>query len=588
MMASVLARRLLPTHLSTTATRCIPSNRFLPTANLNNLHHYQSKQYFSTEEDDEEEDTKPKRTYPTRNEIKQIQANIVTSKSLYKKQLSGLRKEYAIEYAKHKEKERKIQENLKSKLIANAHKRQVIKNIKSVANAKRDLAEKAQRIAEWEEELKVTQQKRDLHRSRMKKARELIISELEEEAPKWLISQEEINAQMDDDHAMEQLWTFDHAVIGAIPDEQPGVMEAKWNTGGDSTYWRYGSDTMDMSMTYLSPVQHYYNQLINSTVQDANIHNLKPEEVVVHKNVSERMRLRGRVRELALKMLVQRQIAEELGSDGNDDDGKEISANHPIREEKILKHHTQQLEEMERELILNPNNLHHFFEAGDDGESPMVKRHESYPMILGREPDDDSRSEKELRQLRKDIASGNKDEQLMNYDFKDEADMDGTMPIPEKPKWQLEMETDGTDTGGENAANNDQTTGSDRADLLSDEEVDELIKMMEKKSVSVQAQLDSLWESGKSTQQTDDDAAPQPIVQATGILADPENAQLLAVLQTLTKKQALFITTINFAEDVTEQNKHLYKEKLAEMDLDLSDEQTEALAQLEILGVDEE
>jgi len=588
MMASLLARRLLPTHLSTTATRCIPSNYFLPTANLNNLHHYQSKQYFSTEEDDEDEDTKPKRTYPTRNEIKEIQANIVTSKSLYKKQLSGLRKEYAVEHAKHKEKERKIQENLKSKLIANAHKRQVIKNIKSVANAKRDLAEKAQRIAEWEEELIVTQQKRDLHRSRMKKARELIISELEEEAPKWLISQEEINAQMDDDHAMEQLWTFDHAVIGAIPDEQPGVMEAKWNTGGDSTYWRYGSDTMDMSMTHLSPVQHYYNQLINSTVQDANIHNLKPEEVVVHKNVSERMRLRGRVRELALKMLVQRQIAEELGSDGNDDDGKEISANHPIREEKILKHHTQQLEEMERELILNPNNLHHFFEAGDDGESPMVKRHESYPTILGREPDDDSRSEKELRQLRKDIASGNKDEQLMNYDFKDEADMDGTMPSPEKPKWQLEMEKDGTETGGENAANNDQTTGSDRADLLSDEEVDELIKMMEKKSVSVQAQLDSLWESGKSTQQTDDDAAPQPIVQATGILADPENAQLLAVLQTLTKKQALFITTINFAEDVTEQNKHLYKEKLAEMDLDLSDEQTEALAQLEILGVDEE
>jgi len=169
-----------------------------------------------------------------------------------------------------KELERKRTEEAKRKRMA-------LKLQRSIENAKKDRARKEARRIEWLKEVEISQEKYSARQARYLKARHILLQELEEEAPLWISSKEEVEERLSDD----QFWTRPN-LIGARPD--------------DAVFWQYESlvPLEAKRNTYPTRRELFLEYVKEQLYYDENV-KANPEEESKFEERSERAKLRSLV-----------------------------------------------------------------------------------------------------------------------------------------------------------------------------------------------------------------------------------------------------------------------------------------------------
>jgi len=339
----------------------------------------------------------------------------------YKKQVSELRKEYAAEVkaqiaADEAQKEAERKEVTRQKL-----ERQRLKNIRSAQNAILEKEKRERRHQEWQAELLVEQEKREKKAAIMTKARQLLVDELEEEAPLWLTTPEEVEAAFSPE-AQQRLWSHPNTVIGA-PDPT-----------GFADFWRYESHTWHMEKTYPTKADMLTEELQEMTYEETNIDRgyWTEERLQEYTELQEKAKLRAMVRDEGRRVLLQKQ--KELLQDTYTTTKGSIPKASPVPNVQVLAN----VEAMEKEgakiLLNDPTKFFEFDQAAPgatttDGDnttntdsskyggptlgtpiglkdpirSPQ-NNYQPYPTIVGKLPKPDLRTEKEKRRAERQEA----------------------------------------------------------------------------------------------------------------------------------------------------------------------------------------
>jgi hypothetical protein len=179
-------------------------------------------------------------------------------RSAYKKEVSRLRKEYATEYAKHvaaeKAKKASLQQNVKRRTLEH----QRLKNIRSAESALKEIERKKQRDLEFQQELNVAQENRLAREERFRKARQILIDELEEEAHLWLTTPEEVEAAFTP-QSQQELWARPNsALLAPIPTQ-------------DSVFWNLQSHTWRARKSYPTKADLLFENLMERVYDESNI-----------------------------------------------------------------------------------------------------------------------------------------------------------------------------------------------------------------------------------------------------------------------------------------------------------------------------
>ena len=115
-------------------------------------------------------------------------------RAAYKKEVSILRKDYASEVALQRAADAAETLAEEKEIRRGKLERQRLKNVRSAQTSMRELEKRRLRELEFQEELRVAQINRDGRKERFRKARQMVVDELEEEAPLWLTTPEEVEA----------------------------------------------------------------------------------------------------------------------------------------------------------------------------------------------------------------------------------------------------------------------------------------------------------------------------------------------------------------------------------------------------------
>ena len=176
----------------------------------------------------------------------------------YKREVSRLRKEYMDEYLLNKAQDEAVRDAEMAEIRRRRLERQRAKNIRSAENATRQAELRRQTHLAFQDHLRQQQEIRDARKNLMRRARQLVIDELEEEAPLWLTTSEEIEAAFS--HSNEQLlWSRPNGVIG-VP-----------NPSLDSHFWQYECHTWHMPKTYKTQREILLEELEEQAYEKANI-----------------------------------------------------------------------------------------------------------------------------------------------------------------------------------------------------------------------------------------------------------------------------------------------------------------------------
>ena len=357
---------------------------------------------------------------------KRAAADFNNSRKAYQRAVSGLRKEYAGEIERQRQSDEAAEAKLRAALARRRLERQRAKNVRSVRNAAREEENRLKRQAEFEEELRVAQVNRDARNERFRRARQLVVDELEVEAPLWLTTPEEVDAALDADGA-QALWGRPGGVVGAPA------------SGDDVDFWRYECHTWDMSKTYQSPREILLKELEEMAYLEANIDDSYWTEERLRKasKLEDKAKLRAMVREEGRKALLQKQkrmmqdrfAADRTGRGATDsaDDGGAPAVPKPMPAPKLDFLADQDALEAEGVKILqeDPSKFFRFedgasaspAEGNEEGQaggahlgrpvglrdpvredsSGMLDGTSPYPSLIGRPPRPDTRTEKERK-----------------------------------------------------------------------------------------------------------------------------------------------------------------------------------------------
>lgn len=217
-------------------------------------------------------------------------------RAAYNRQVSRLRKEYAEKIAKQRAADKAEREALERELTRRRLERQRLKNIRSAQNAMHQKELREQRAREFQEHLRVQQEVRDKKKAMYRGAHQLVIDELEEEAPLWLTTREEVDKAFT--HEAEQLlWARPGGVFGAR------------NPSLDAHFWQFETHTWHMNKTYKSRRQILVEELVEKAYNEANIDdkfwsNGRLEEQI---ELETRARLRAMVHSAGRSELLRRQ-----------------------------------------------------------------------------------------------------------------------------------------------------------------------------------------------------------------------------------------------------------------------------------------
>lgn len=217
-------------------------------------------------------------------------------RAAYKRAVGRLRRSYADEIAAQRKSDEEAAARKRAALTRQRLERQRAKNIRSARNAARTEEKRRARQAEFEEELRVAQIDRDARKARFARARQLVVDELEAEAPLWLTTAEEVEAALDE-AGTQKLWTRPGGVVGAP------------NPTDDASFWRYEAHTWDMSKTYSTPREELLRELEEMSYMEANVSETywTDERVEEQRQLEDRAKLRAMVREEGRKALLLKQ-----------------------------------------------------------------------------------------------------------------------------------------------------------------------------------------------------------------------------------------------------------------------------------------
>ena len=345
---------------------------------------------------------------------KEIANEYNRSRAAYDKQVTSLRKEYASEVALQRaqnqaEVDAKRQQDVRSKL-----ERQRLKNIKSAQSAVRQKQIREQRHLEFQEELKITQIDRDAKNARFTMARQMVIDELEKEAPLWLTTLEEVEAAFTP-AAEQELWARPNGIIGApFPTN-------------DADFWKYETHTWHMRRTYKTRRDVILEQLEETAYLEANIDPAywTPARLKYREALEEKAKLRAMVRDAGRRALLLKQ--QEMLQERHTSDPNSIPSTIPAPNVTVLNNYEAMEREGSRELMSDPTQFFHFENSasanGERGDNERTRENANmyagpslgvpvslknpiahsqyedlpYPITLGTLHKNDTRTEKEKK-----------------------------------------------------------------------------------------------------------------------------------------------------------------------------------------------
>ena len=345
-------------------------------------------------------------------------------RAAYKRAVGQMRKSFADEIAAQRKSDEEAAARKQAALTRQRLERQRAKNIQSARNAARAEEKRAARQAEFEEELRIAQLNRDARKERFAAARQLVVDELEAEAPLWMTTSEEVESALDESGS-QRLWTRPGGVVGA-PDPTD-----------DASFWRYEAHTWDMSRTYSTPREELLRDLEELSYLEANVSEeyWTDGRMEEQRTLEDRAKLRAMVREEGRKELLlkqKRRMQDEYGHSRKDEqkhDGSDGEARIPRPMPAPKLDFLTNDDAMEREGIKklkeDPTKFFRFEDegivkagGGDGGEavdratlgrptglrdpvredaSGMLDGTSPYPLNVGREPRADTRTAAERK-----------------------------------------------------------------------------------------------------------------------------------------------------------------------------------------------
>lgn len=332
-------------------------------------------------------------------------------RAAYKRQVSVLRKEYASEVSQQRAVEKAEQEARKRELTRRRLERQRRKNIRSAESAVQQEVIREQREKDFKEHLRIEQIHRDAKNERFAMARQLVIDELEEEAPLWLTTPEEVDARFTSE-AEQLLWGRSGGIFGAP------------NPSMDASFWQFETHTWHMDRTYRSQREMLLEELEEAAYEDANVDKTfwTPERVEERRRLEEKARLRAMVHSAGRSELLkkQREMLEEQLVIEEGEVPKQLSApSHKLLSDDVA------LEREGSKLLMEDPTKFFVFDKSAEVEWRPTKRDEEseayagptlgspvalrdplregshqnsvFPMAIGKIPKPDMRTEKEKK-----------------------------------------------------------------------------------------------------------------------------------------------------------------------------------------------
>jgi hypothetical protein len=330
----------------------------------------------------------------------------------YNRQVSALRSEYAMEIAKQRAADKAEQEALKKELTRRRLERQYRKNVRTAQNMLRQKELQHQRAKEFQEHLELMQIKREAKNERFTRARQLVIDELEQEAPLWLTTVDEVNAAFTPE-AQQLLWARPGGILGAP------------NPSLDCHFWQQETHTWVMERRYKSQRQVLLDELEEIAYEEANVDESfwTPERTEAIEGLDTKARLRAMVRSVGRISLLRRQ-KQLLEAQSTTDEG-EIPKPMPAPSFRILQDDRELEKEGVRILMEDPTKFFVFEKSDQSSDrrvdstdedssayvgptlgSPVALRdplrehsHQGrvFPYIVGKIPKPDTRTEREKK-----------------------------------------------------------------------------------------------------------------------------------------------------------------------------------------------
>lgn len=348
-------------------------------------------------------------------ELKLAAQDFNNRRAAYRREVSKLRIEYAQEVSQQKAADMAEKKALEKELTRQRLERQRLKNIRSAQNAIRQEELRKQRAEEFEEHLQAMQQKRDAKDERYKRARQMLIDELEEEAPLWLTTTEEVEAAFTPE-AEQLLWARPGGVVGAP------------NPSLDCHFWQYQTHTWRTQKTYKSQRQFLLEQVEEMAYKDSNVDKSfwTPERLQKQIELEEKARLRAMVHSAGRTELLRKQRAM-LYEDVNTQEN-EIPKPEPVPNLAVLTNQKALEKEGAQLLFRDPTQFFVFEQSPkiiteEEGESGGNTESETYsgptlgapialrdhlregshqnrvfPEAIGKYPKPDTRTEREKKQ----------------------------------------------------------------------------------------------------------------------------------------------------------------------------------------------
>jgi len=264
-------------------------------------------------------------------------------RATYKQRVSQLRKTYAQQIAQQRAADKAAQEALEKQRTRLRLERQRRKNERSARNAQYQAKIRKQRHQEWQAELQRQQLIRDAKKERFAKARQLVINELEQEAPLWLTTVEEVEQAFASPEKEQLLWAKPGGILGAP------------NPSLDAHFWEYETHTNHVDKIYMSQRQVLLQQLQDESYEQANIdsnywqHDGKQDE---WERLQRKAKLRAMVQSAGRRELLkkQRQMLSDLVNQQTDREG--IPQAMPVLNRKVLSN-VQALEQEGAQVLLD-------------------------------------------------------------------------------------------------------------------------------------------------------------------------------------------------------------------------------------------
>jgi hypothetical protein len=331
------------------------------------------------------------------------------SRASYERQVSLLRREYAEQVSQQRAADKAEREALEREATRRRLEGQRRKNVRSAYNAMREKQMREERAREFAEHLEREQIKREAREERYARARQKVVDGLEEEAPLWLTSAEEVEAAFTPE-AEQLLWTRRGGVLGAH------------NPSLDAHFWHNETHTWHMTKTYKSQREILLNEIRDLAYEESNVDKSfwTPERIEEIEDLETRARLRAEVQRAGKSELLRRQA--QMLNDQYQTETGEIPKTVPAPNLKVLGDNTA-LEREGAKVLFNDPTRFFVFDKGQasvqnqgdiavsqDGASEYAgptlgapvglykTNAEKFPQAVGKLPIPDTRTEREKKQ----------------------------------------------------------------------------------------------------------------------------------------------------------------------------------------------